>query len=160
MTTERRVPIFYNCPSSGPNNNVRVDSCEENNTNSFKEINSLIDQDSINNDISQNSTNNSDQEDSTTSISRENNSDSDQRKPSYVGLSCAVSGYNSYIRYTSPSRKNSPPQQFRVPEPQILDFNNLSDSTNGRALDNMRQEDMNTVGAPVRGQIDHPPHSE
>ena len=127
MTTERRVPIFCNFPSSGnPNNNV---DCE-------------TEEDIVNNaDISQNTTNsNSDQEDSTTSSS-ENNS-AEQRKPSYVGLSCAVSGYNSYIRYTSPSRKNSPPQQFRVPEPQILDFNNL-DSHGRRRLDNMRQEDMN-----------------
>ena len=50
MTTERRVPILYNCRS--PNNN---DSIEDNND--------IID---------------------------ENES---ERKPSYVGLSCAVSGY-------------------------------------------------------------------
>lgn len=102
MTTERRVPILYNCRST--NNN---DSIEDNND--------IID---------------------------ENES---ERKPSYVGLSCAVSGYSSFIRYTSPSRKNSPPQQFQVPEPQILDFNHYN---------NMRQEDM--TGAPVRGQIDQP----
>ena len=77
-------------------------------------------------------------------ITDENDS---ERKPSYVGLSCAVSGYSSFIRYTSPSRKNSPPQKFHVAEPQMLDFNNL---------DNMRQEDM-TVGAPVRGQINDQP---
>lgn len=68
------------------------------------------------------------------------------RKPSYVGLSCAVSGYSSFSRYTSPSRKTSPPgQSFRVStEPQILDFQNYSNI-------NMRNQQ------PHRGQIEASP---
>ena len=58
MTTERRVPILYNCRS--PNNN---DSIEDNND--------IID---------------------------ENES---ERKPSYVGLSCAVSGYRLVLKSLS-----------------------------------------------------------
>merc|ERR1712038_2049099 len=63
--------------------------------------------------------------------------DDAERKPSYVGLSCAVSGYSDLIRY-SPSRKDSPPQKFQVNnEPQVLDYNH-----------NMRQQ----TSPPVRGQ--------
>jgi hypothetical protein len=66
------------------------------------------------------------------------------RKLSYVGLSCAVSGYSSFIRYTSPSRKTSPPQQFHVAsEPQILDVQNYNF--------NMRPE-AEAASRPVRGQ--------
>lgn len=71
-----------------------------------------------------------------------NNLSNDQRKPSYVGLACAVSGYSDFIRYTSPDRKTTPPQQFKVAqEPQILDSLNL----------NMRQQ-QNNSSPPVRGQ--------
>jgi hypothetical protein len=72
----------------------------------------------------------------------DNNNINDQRKPSYVGLACAVSGYSDFIRYTSPDRKTTPPQQFKVQtEPQILDSLNL----------NMRQQ-QNNQSPPVRGQ--------
>ena len=43
------------------------------------------------------------------------------RKPSYVGLSCAISGYSSYVRYQSPSRKTSPSQIPVQTGPQTLD---------------------------------------
>ena len=72
----------------------------------------------------------------------DNNNINDQREPSYVGLACAVSGYSDFIRYTSPDRKTTPPQQFKVQtEPQILDSLNL----------NMRQQ-QNNQSPPVRGQ--------
>ena len=70
-----------------------------------------------------------------------NNPNDPSRKPSYVGLACAVSGYSDFIRYTSPDRKTTPPQKFEVPEPQILDSINL----------NMRQQ-QNNQSPPVRGQ--------
>lgn len=73
------------------------------------------------------------------------NSNESDRKPSYVGLSCAVSGYSSFIRYTSPSRKTSPPgQSFHVAtEPQILDFQNYQN------INIMRNQQQ-----PQRGQIE------
>lgn len=69
--------------------------------------------------------------------------DNRNRKPSYVGLSCTVSGYSTYIRYTSPSRKTSPPgQTFHVAtEPQVLNFNE------------MKQTLTDTSPPPVRGQV-------
>lgn len=50
------------------------------------------------------------------------NQNSRERKPSYVGLSCAVSGYSNYIRYSSPDgRRITPPAQIPVSSnPQTL----------------------------------------
>ena len=44
------------------------------------------------------------------------------RPPSYLGLSCSVSGYSPYTRYTSPDGRRSVPKQIPVSSPpQTLD---------------------------------------
>jgi len=43
------------------------------------------------------------------------------RKPSYVGLSHAVNGYNQYSSYTNRIKKISPPNQIPVSPPRTLD---------------------------------------
>ena len=56
------------------------------------------------------------------------------RKPSYVGLSCSVSGYSPSNRYTSPDGRRTSPEQIPVSQnPQTLDSVNL-------VLDSMRQQ--------------------
>ena len=71
------------------------------------------------------------------------------RKPSYVGLSCAVSGYSDYVRYQSPSRKTSPSQIPVQNDPQTLDA-----ALNNFVIihDEMRQQEHRT-SPPIRGQI-------
>ena len=56
------------------------------------------------------------------------------KKPSYVGLSCSVSGYGPANRYTSPDGRRTSPEQIPVRSgPQILD-------SVGLVLDSMRQQ--------------------
>ena len=44
------------------------------------------------------------------------------KKPSYVGLSCAVSGYSPFTRYTSPDGRRTSPSAIPVASnPQTLD---------------------------------------
>jgi len=74
------------------------------------------------------------------------------RKPSYVGLSCAISGYSSYVRYQSPSRKTSPSQIPVQTGPQTLDavFNTFSHTEMRHTHDMPAQ--TRRVTPPSRGQ--------
>ena len=57
-----------------------------------------------------------------------------RKKPSYVGLSCSVSGYGPANRYTSPDGRRTSPEQIPVSRPpQILD-------SVGLVLSSMRQQ--------------------
>ena len=80
-----------------------------------------------------------------------------KRKPSYVGLSRAVSGYGSYStpsRYLSPSRKTSPSQIPVSSEPQTLDaaLNNFMSTHADMIVQRPRDQQP-----PIRGQTDDKP---
>ena len=70
------------------------------------------------------------------------------RKPSYVGLSCTVSGYSNFTRYQSPSRKTSPSAIPVSSPPQVLDCNDFV------VTRKMRQPN-DRDSPPVRGQLDY-----
>jgi hypothetical protein len=68
------------------------------------------------------------------------NGSSARRKPSYVGLSCSVSGYSPANRYTSPDGRLTSPEQIPVSSgSQILD-------SVGLVLDSMRQQQQQQAG--------------
>ena len=75
-------------------------------------------------------------------------SGSSGRKPSYVGLSCTVSGYGNFTRYQSPSRKTSPSAIPVSSPPQILDCNEYV------VVGKMRKP-TDRDSPPVRGQLDY-----
>ena len=62
-------------------------------------------------------------ESNSSSSSNEDSPKDRRKKPSYVGLSCSVSGYGHFNRYTSPDgRRSAPPEQIPVSSPpQTLD---------------------------------------
>ena len=70
------------------------------------------------------------------------------RKPSYVGLSCTVSGYSNFTRYQSPSRKTSPSAIPVSSPPQVLDCNEY-------VINRKMRQPTDRDSPPVRGQLDY-----
>ena len=83
--------------------------------------------------------------------SNSSNSSAGGRKPSYVGLSCTVSGYSNFTRYQSPSRKTSPSAIPVSSPPQILDC------TDYLVVGNKMRQPVaaDRDSPPVRGQLDY-----
>ena len=73
------------------------------------------------------------------SVNNNGNGGGPPKKPSYVGLSCSVSGYGPANRYTSPDGRRTSPEQIPVGKPpQILD-------SVGLVLNSMRQQGGNSM---------------
>jgi hypothetical protein len=88
-------------------------------------------------------------DDDNNNLDDSNNRRTPRKKPSYVGLSCAVSGYGAFNCYTSPDEKRQP-RQFEVSSPpHALDsvYLVLSQDAAMRQMSN----EAGASKAPVRG---------